>query len=288
MKQEEINRFIEHNLRNFSVNSTGWNEIIREMLFEFAIGGWNLEKDVFGKEKFGELRCYTYSENPELNAIIKDITGKYLDLSVITCEICGSEGTKRVVDSWETTLCLNHYLDQQTIIDIDGDLNIKVRNKVILNINEIAKAEVDYDFQRLHLYKNKQAAHPIEAKSFSWQDPNYYLLLKTVPLHLFPEDQQNNISELFQHLEYCKICGHKAVHRKSCLRCHHDQWQESADFFEDYGEMSNYIKSCQLDVFTDEDDYEKYFKYDRSFEKSSDHQILFSHSDLREYEKKHF
>jgi hypothetical protein len=37
---------------------------------------------------------------------------------------------------------------------------------------------------------------------------------------------------------------------------------------EDYGEKSNYIKACQMDVFTDEDDYEKYFKYDRSFEKN--------------------
>lgn len=288
MKQEDIDRFVERNLKNFSVNSTGWNEIIRQMLFEFAIGGWNLEKDVFGKEKFGELRCYTYSENPELNATIKSITGKYLALSVETCEICGSEGKKRGVDSWETTLCLNHYLDRKSILEIDDDLNIKVRNKIVLNMKDIAKAEVDYDLQRLHLYKNKLAVHSIEAKSFSWQEPNYYLLLRTIPLHLFPEDQQKEISELFQHLEYCEICGHKAVHRKSCLRCHHDQWNESSAFVEDYGEKSNYIKACQMDVFTDEDDYEKYFKYDRSFEKSPDHQILFNHHDLREYEKIHF
>ncbi|KAB1232815.1 hypothetical protein [Chryseobacterium viscerum] len=288
MKQEDIDRFVEHNLKNFSVNSTGWNDIIKQMLFEFAIGGWNLEKDVFGKEKFGELRCYTYSENPELNAVIKDITAKYRDLSVKTCEICGSEGKKRGVDSWETTLCLNHYLDRKSIIDIDDDQNIKVGKKVILNIKDIAKAEIDYDLQRLHLFKNKKADHQTQANSFSWQEPNYYLLLRKVPLHLFPEDQEKQISELFQNLQYCEICGHKAVHQKSCLRCHQEHWSDSGYFIEDYGEKSNYIKSCQLDIFTDEDDYEKYFKYDRSFEKSPNHQILFSHLDLREYEKIHF
>lgn len=40
-----------------------------------------------------------------------------------------------------------------------------------------------------------------------------------------------------------------------------------------------------MDIFIDEDDYEKYFKNDRSFEKSPDHQILFTSDDLIEYKK---
>lgn len=282
MKQEDIERFIERNLKNFSVNSTGWNGIIRQMLFEFAIGGWNLEKDVFGKEKFGELRCYTYSENPELNAILKDITGKYLDLSIKTCEICGSEGKKRGMNSWETTLCLNHYLDRKSIIEIDDDLNIKVNKKNILSISDIAKVEVDHDLQHLYLFENNK----VQSINFSWQEPNYYLLLRTVPLSLFPEDQQEQVSELFQHLQYCEVCGYKALHRNTCLRCHNEEWNESE--VEWYGSKTNYIKDCQMDIFIDEDDYEKYFKYDRSFEKSPDHEILFTHHDLREYDKLHF
>jgi hypothetical protein len=63
MKQEDIDRFVERNLKNFSVNSTGWNEIIRQMLFEFAIGGWNLEKDVFGKES---LANYAATSIPKI------------------------------------------------------------------------------------------------------------------------------------------------------------------------------------------------------------------------------
>ncbi|MDR6524644.1 ribosomal protein L32 [Chryseobacterium rhizosphaerae] len=284
MKQELINAFIERNLKNFEVNSTGWNELIRQMLFEFAIGGWNIEKDIFGKEKYGELRCYTYSEDKELNTVVKNITQKYAALSMETCEICGNEGKKRSVDSWETTLCLSHYLTQKPVIEIDEELNVRSNSKILLNIKDIVKVDIEYDLQKLCLY-TEEPVYGTEGISFSWQEPNYYLLLKTIPLHVFPPDMQNPVSALFENLQHCEICGHKAVHQRSCLRCHQEPWTESQVFIEDYGEKTNYIKACQMDSFIDEDDYEKYFKYDRSFEKSHDHQILFGHHDLKEYEK---
>ncbi|MBV8327704.1 hypothetical protein [Chryseobacterium sp.] len=283
MNHKEISSFVEQNLKNFEVNSTGWNDLIRQMLFEFAIGGWNTEKDVFGKEKEGELWCCIYSEDPELNEEIQYITAKYTALSAETCEICGSEGKKRSDNFQETTLCLFHYLDQKSIIEIDDDLNIKLNKKNRLTIGEIADAETEYDFSQLRLYIKKESGPITKMIDFSWQQPNYYLLLKTVPLHLFPEEQQKRISELFQNLKYCEICGYKALHQNTCLRCHYDSWRESET--ESEREKLNYIKACQMDIFIDENDYEKYFKYDRSFEKSPDYQILFSSSDLREYEK---
>jgi ribosomal protein L32 len=284
MNREEINHFIESNLTNFSVNSTGWNDLIRKLLFEFAIAGWNMENRVFGKEKFGELRCYTYFEDEILNTQLKNIKDKYSELSLKICEICGSEGKVRSIGSWQTTLCLNHFLEQHHIIEVDADQNVRLNNKTVLNIKDIRKAELEYDLQELWVSR-KGYDDPEEKKYFSWRDPNYYLLLKMIPLTLFPEDRRNEISMLFQNLQYCEICGHKAVHERSCLRCHQEPWNDSGYFIEDYGEKSNYIKECQMDIFLDEDDYEKYFKHDRSFEKSTDHQILFSPDDLREYEK---
>ncbi|QXU50476.1 hypothetical protein KYG33_05380 [Chryseobacterium sp. D764] len=281
MNKEEINLFVERNLTNFSVNSTGWEQLIQKLLFEFAIAGWNMEHRVFGKEKFGGLRCYTYSEDEALNNKLKAIKDKYSELSVKTCEICGSEGKMRVIGSWQTTLCLNHFLEQQPFIEIDHQQNIRRSNKTILNIQNIVKADLEYDFQSVWIYTKEQG----EMFYFSWQDPNYYLLLKTIPLSLFPEDRRSEISTLFQSLQNCEICGYKAVHQKNCLRCHHEQWNESGYFIEDYGEKSNYIKECQMDIFIDEEDYEKYFTYDQSFEKTSDHQIFFSSDDLRAYEK---
>lgn len=280
MSENEINLFIECNLTNFSVNSTGWNELIRKLLYEFALAGWNMEHRVFGKEKFGELRCYTYSEDEMLNNKLKNIKDKYSKLSVKTCEICGEEGKMRAIGSWQTTLCLNHFLEQQPVIEIDDKQNVKRSNEVVLNIKNIVKAEVEYDLQSLWLY-----THHEEGFYFSWQEPNYYLLLRSVPLSLFPEENWNEISAVFQNLRNCEICGYKAVYQSNCLRCHHEPWKDSGYFIEEYGEKSNYIKECQMDIFIDEDDYEKYFKHDRSFEKSPGHQILFTSDDLCEYKK---
>jgi hypothetical protein len=280
MNKEEINLFIERNLTNFSVNSTGWDELIRNLLHEFAVAGWNMNHRVFGKEKLGELRCYTYSEDETLNAKLKKIKDKYSELSVKTCEICGEEGKMRTIGSWQTTLCLHHFLEQQPVIEIDNKQNITRSNKTVLNIKNITSAEVEYDLQRLELYNRQE-----EVFYFSWQEPNYYLLLKTIPISLFPKENQHEILALFQNVQDCEICGHKAVYQRSCLRCHHEPWNDSGYFIEDYGEKSNYIKECQMDIFIDEDDYEKYFKHDRSFEKSPLHQVLFNSDDLREYEK---
>ncbi|SIS66080.1 hypothetical protein SAMN05421786_101814 [Chryseobacterium ureilyticum] len=280
MKEDDINGFIERNLKNFSVNSTGWNDLIRQMLFELAVGGWNMKNDVFGKEKFGELRCSLYSENEELNVTLKIITDKYSKLSQKTCEICGREGKIRTINSWKTTLCLNDFLDQNPVMEIDNDLNISYRKKTMLNIKDVIKAEVEFDLKTLELYTEASLDRD-ESFSFSSQNPNYYLLLKTIHDHLFSDDVRENISDLFHTLKDCEICGYKALHENSCLRCGNEAWEDS----QEYGEKSDYIKDCQVDIFIDEDDFEKYFKYDRSFEKVTDHQILFTHNDLNEYEK---
>ncbi|AZA89704.1 Uncharacterised protein [Chryseobacterium nakagawai] len=284
MKQEDLNCFIERNLKNFSVNSTGWNTLIGEMLSELINAGWNIEHDVFGKEKFGGLRCSIYSENEELNANLRKITNKYSQLSQKVCEICGNEGKLRTIDSWETTLCLNHFLDQKPIMEIDEKQNITYKNKSILNVKDIIQTEVEFDLKKLKLY-TKNHINNDEYFSFSCYEPNYYLLLKTIPQHLFPEDLRNRISDLFQNLQNCEICGHVAVYHKSCLRCHNEPWGTSEYHEEDYEGKSEYIKECQMDIFIDEDGYEECFKYDCSFEKIPDHQILFTPEDLEKYKK---
>ncbi|RXM51028.1 MULTISPECIES: hypothetical protein [unclassified Chryseobacterium] len=284
MEQQDINSFIERNLKNFSVNSTGWNDLIGRMLSELLAAGWNMEHDVFGKEKFGGLRCYIYSEDEELNANLRKITNKYAQLSGKTCEICGNEGKLRIINSWETTLCINHFIDQKPIMEIDEEQNIMYKQKSILNMQDIVKAEVEFDWTKLKLYTQK-SLNTDEYFSFSRQEPNYYLLLKAVPLHLFPEDMQRKISDLFQNLKDCEVCGHKALDHKSCLRCHHEPWGASKYHEEEYEEKADYIKECQMDIFIDEDGYEEYFKYDRSFEEIPGHQILFTPADLEEYKK---
>lgn len=284
MMRQDINSFIERNLKNFSVNSTGWNDLIGKMLSELVDAGWNMDHDVFGKENSGELRCYIYSENKELNARLGKITNTYSQLSRKVCEICGHEGKLRMINSWETTLCISHFIDQKPIMEIDEKQNVVYKQKAILNLKDIVKAEVEFDLKKLKLYTKKQISTN-KYFSFSNQEPNYYKLLRIVPLHLFSEDMQSIISDLFDHLKDCEVCGHKALYGKSCLHCNNESWGANKYHKEDYGEKSEYIKECQMDMFIDEDGYGEYFNYDRSFEKTSGHQILFTPDDLEEYKK---
>lgn len=284
MEQKDIHSFIERNLKNFSVNSTGWNDLIGKMLSELAAAGWNMEHDVFGKEKLGALCCYIYSENKELNARLRKITNAYSQRSRKVCEICGHEGKLRMINSWETTLCIHHFIDQKPIMEIDEQQNVIYKKQPVLNLKDIIKAEVEFDLEKLKLYIKKQS-NTGKYFSFSRQEPNYYLLLKAIPLHLFAKDVQGRISDLFRKLKDCEVCGHKALYQQSCLRCHNEPWGASTYHQEEYGEKLEYIKECQMDLFIDEDGYEDYFNYDRSFDKISSHKVLFTARDLEEYKK---
>jgi hypothetical protein len=113
MENNEIENFVENNIKNFQTNGKGWNKIIREMLFEFAKSGWNLDKEIFGKEKWGYLQCSYFFVGIE-NEKFRDIRMKYYKLSTTTCQYCGEKGKRRSILSWEYTLCKNCYLEEAT------------------------------------------------------------------------------------------------------------------------------------------------------------------------------
>lgn len=114
MYQKDIDEFIEKNISNFQLNGTGWTGLVRKMLFEFCIAGWDLSVPVGGKEKFGGLRCYISLEDKALEERILRIVAKYAVLSGATCEQCGEAGKQRVdkVTRHEQTLCRKCYLSQ--------------------------------------------------------------------------------------------------------------------------------------------------------------------------------
>ncbi|MFC3157862.1 hypothetical protein SAMN05443633_104213 [Chryseobacterium arachidis] len=278
LSREEMDRFIENNLLNFSINGSGWHNLIRNMLEEFCLAGWNLNEKVSGKEKFGGLRCYSTSTDEELNIEIRKIVDKYSALSGKTCEICGEEAKGRYVDGWEATLCFKHYSESIYFIEIRNN-DIEINDKIIGNLNDINKAETDNSFRGIRIYFSGQEKY----YGFHCRQPNYYLLLRSIALHLFSEEDQKYIKSLFENLNDCEVCGHKSLSESHCLRCFNDPWKNS--FLEDYESKSQYIKHCQMDLFIDEDDNEKVFQHDRSFEKLPDHKILFNDNELREYEK---
>lgn len=109
MESDKIENFVEKNILNFRYEGKGWNSIIRKMLTEFALSKWNLNQEIFGKEKNGSLHCSTFSNSLE-NEVFRNIKTKYEKLSKTTCQYCGEKGKLRM--NWEYTLCRNCYLEK--------------------------------------------------------------------------------------------------------------------------------------------------------------------------------
>ncbi len=275
----DINRFIEDNLLNFSVNGTGWNGLIRNMLHEFCLAGWDMNSRVSGKEKFGELRCYSVSPDKNINAEIHKIISTYSELSSITCEKCGKPGLTRGYNGWQETLCLEHYQKRVYRIEIRDERLLLHESYV--DLKEISRVECTADLKKTTIFFPDVRTGKEKSASFSWQEPDYYLLLKSIPYRAFAGETGDYVKAMFSHLQFCEICGHRAVDKKICLRCHYDAWQDS--FLEDYESRIQYLKHCQMDVFIDEDDYGKVFHSDRSFDKIPDYRFLFTDGELEEY-----
>jgi len=113
MENNEIENFVENNIKNFQTNGKGWNKIIREMLIEFAKSGWNLDNQIFGKEKYACLQCSSFSNDSEIE-IFRSIRLKFKKLSGVTCQECGDKSKQRIFKGWEYTLCKNCYLEKAT------------------------------------------------------------------------------------------------------------------------------------------------------------------------------
>lgn len=281
MKSTDIENFIETNLKNFSLNGSGWHEIIRKMLFEFCISGYDMTQTVGGKEKFGELRCHFHrTGNNEIDQRINNISYDYCELSKHTCELCGNPGKHRSINYWEHTLCLIHYLSYLPAIQIEGDV-VTIDDKAYKTY-KFSNAKFETDYRTLTLYTSDLFGNSKIACIVSSQLPNYYKLLRTLLNYgrLLDQKQTAYLTHFFNSLSDCEICGRVSVFENSCRYCYNHTWETSA-FKED--NKDEYIKISQMSLFIDEDDYMILFRKDSSFEKSENHQILYTKDELEKY-----
>ncbi|MEZ0006169.1 hypothetical protein ABH942_001532 [Flavobacterium sp. 28YEA47A] len=125
MYSRDIDYFVQRNLLNFKLNGKGWHDLIKKMLFEFCIAGWDINNDVSGKEKYGTLRCYIVLDNKDLEQKIKTIVQAYAHLSGKTCEKCGANGKERNTNGWTSILCKNCYLEETKSISLKKENNLE-------------------------------------------------------------------------------------------------------------------------------------------------------------------
>lgn len=278
MKSHDINNFIEQNVKNFDIE-TGWVELVRKMLFEFCIAGWNLENGISGKQKFAELRCYPSTSGIEFNISIEAIAEYYQELSKRTCEECGENGKHRDISSWQTILCFQHYMEAIGHLSIE-DL-VFFCNGMTFDLKTCNYLEFDLDYRKVKFYKNNALGEETLYCILS-EKPNYYKLLKHLPRNMLTKEQSDYLDSFFAGLDLCDICGHIAVHKNSCKYCFSSNWDSESNK-DGYADKSDYIKQSQLYNYIDEYDFLKEMESDTSFEKSPTHEILFTYEELEEY-----
>jgi len=110
---------------------------------------------------------------------------------------------------------------------------------------EIRNYELSKDFSRLILYSNRRIVIKNNVDFF-------HLLLKNIPKEINIQNTLK-ITDFFNSLGSCAICGHFAVKDKSCLNCMCDTYDSKSGKTE-----SEYIIENQLDIFATFDKKERF------------------------------
>jgi len=277
MKSHDIDNFIAENIKNFDIRE-GWVELVKKMLFEICVAGWDMENGICGKHKWAQLRCYPFAGGPEFNTSIKAIVRYYQKLSEHTCEKCGEKGMARG-GGWITVLCFRHYMEGMTVLKAE-DLMVSGRNETF-DLESCDNVEFESNYETAKFYK-KDIFGKKDLYCIISERPDYYKLLRHLPKKLLTTEQSEYLDKFFSDLKLCDSCGHVAVHKNSCKYCMDDTW-ESESHKEDYIDKNDYIKQSQLYNYIDEYEILKEMKSDTSFVKSPNHEILFTYEELEEY-----
>lgn len=113
---------------------------------------------------------------------------------------------------------------------------------------EIRNYELSKGFSRLILYSNRRIVIKNNVNFF-------YLLLKNIPKEINAQNTLK-ITNFFNSLGSCAICGHFAVKDKFCLNCMYDTYDSKSGKTE-----SEYIIENQLDVFATLDKKERFNEF---------------------------
>lgn len=90
----------------------GWLTLIDKMSEEISEIDSTIQYEQI-KEKFGLLRVYTINGSEDKRDVVNGIISKYVELSRITCEVCGKQGELRR-DDWNRVLCDIHHKESLT------------------------------------------------------------------------------------------------------------------------------------------------------------------------------
>lgn len=104
-------------------------------------------------------------------------------------------------------------------------------------------ALVDADFSSIELVTREGESLKIKESTHT----GWYRLLVKIPERIAQFDKQT-VTDFFDALQPCKVCGYKAVKGDDCKNCISKPWHDG--LIEDYGTEEKYIKEEQLYHFS--------------------------------------
>ncbi|WP_342644392.1 hypothetical protein [Mucilaginibacter sp. CSA2-8R] len=199
----------------------GWEKLIRIMLEELRINGWNCDITVHYKEKYGQFELSLETDNYILNEIIK----KHLTIINCSCMICGEYGETMEVAGWNYTLCEHHFIEKYPIIYYIDNKGFTIRKEQYSweQISEISLLTADYNTKS----ENFQDIAIAEVFFFDQRETillsgewvNWFLFLKTIPSRLAPVWLTGELEKFYKTLKYCPVCQFQSVQEESCFYC---------------------------------------------------------------------
>lgn len=255
--------------------SEAWYPLTIKLIQKLHDNGWDKKVHCI-KSKYASLEFYASNED-HLYKIIRD----YGYRSQTVCETCGEKGEMRSYSGWDYIDCRKHYLEKRGKISIDSegftyngfyyywntitdrsfedlDFNGKYRTLIIEFKKDTVENE-DLIYGKLYISKNAIGF----GNFLSYLSKNFFR-------------PANSYVTKFENVEFCEICGYKAVYLGECECCENytregylKTWTNEENSEE---KKFQYIKDRQISWIKDEG--EIYETKQKNYIKNPDHKVL--------------
>ncbi|WP_431244656.1 hypothetical protein ACQ9BO_10510 [Flavobacterium sp. P21] len=261
---------------------SGWYPMTIALLKELDNDGWDKTVSCI-KEKYAELRFYADHRH-------RKILNKYEEKSRRICETCGKSGDQRG-SSFIYVACRKHYLEDrgQIIIENSGFI-YKGTSYLWDDILNIIFENKDHNDMYKYLFIGfkkpiikHERGYPDNVLKINNQTVGFGNLLNNLPLTLKRfQYYYPYIEEKFRKVEFCEICGYKAVYSDKCECCEYTPWKSYKNRWNaEEAEKNDYISRNQIYWIVDEG--EIFERRQNNYIKNPDHKILFTEKQLKEY-----
>lgn len=262
----------------------GWYPLVIKLIKELHDNGW--DKRVYCiKTKYAFLEFYASNEE-HLQKIIRG----YGFASQSVCETCGERGEMRYYSGWDYIDCRKHYLEKR------GKITLESEGFWYEDFFYQWKAIIDRSFEEAN-YFGQYRTLVIEFDKTIQNERIIYGRLSIPKSTLgfgnlvdylsknFYRSKHSYIAK-FENVEFCKICGYKAVYIDQCECCENYTWES---YFKRSGneehteeEKHEYIKDCQISWIKDEG--EIYEAKQNNYTKNSSYKVLYNVEELNNWD----